>query len=166
MLRTPVVLAFAALLAACGSETSGEIVTGEGETGEYTIDRASGETSASIETPDGTATMRSGANVPVDLPDGFSLYPGAKVITNTVVDHADNKGNMVTFETGDSPKKVAAYYRKQAEAAGIKVQIDATINGGSMIAGDDGKGLSFSINASETEGTTSAQLMIGRNLAN
>ena len=43
-------------LAACGSETEGEFTTEDGETGEYQIDRATGESSMTVETDDGTRT--------------------------------------------------------------------------------------------------------------
>jgi hypothetical protein len=150
-------------LAACGSETSGEFTTEDGETAEYTIDKATGETSMTIESEDGTATLRSGADVPVDLPDGFSLYPGAKVITNTVVNQPDGQGTMVMFETEDAADKVIAHFREQAEAAGFDIQIDARMGESLMIGGErksDGSSLSVTANANEGDATT-GQLIIG-----
>ena len=162
MLRTITIIAAAALASACGSETSGEFTTDDGGSGEYSVDRSTGETTATIETADGTATMRSGANVPVDLPDGFTLYPGASVISNTVVNHADGSGNMLLIQTDDSPDEVVAHYRSQAEAAGIDIQIEMTVNDGKMIGGEGPDGTTFSLNAStDGEGPTQAQLMIG-----
>lgn len=161
-LRFIPILATASLLAACGSERSGEFTTEDGESGEYTIDTESGETTARIETEDGVATLRSGADVPVDLPNGFTIYPGAKIITNTVVDSAQGSGNMVLMETDASPDNVIAHYRKQAEAAGIEIQMELTVNDGKMIGGEAPGGGVFSLNASnDGEGPTSAQLMIG-----
>jgi hypothetical protein len=150
-------------LGACGSETSGEFTTEDGENAEYTIDKDSGETSMTIKGEDGTATLRSGAEVPVSLPDGFSLYPGAKVITNTVVNQPDGQGTMVMFETGDAADKVIAHFRKQAEEAGFDIQIDANMNGSLMIGGErksDGSTLSVTANAHEGDATT-GQLIIG-----
>jgi len=155
--------AAALLLAACGSETSGEFTTAEGETAEYTIDKATGETTMTLESERGTATLRSGADVPVTLPDGFSLYPGAKVITNTVVDQPDGKGTMVMFETPDPADKVIAHFRKQASEAGFAIQIDANMNGSLMIGGErgaDGSTLSVTANANAGDATT-GQLIIG-----
>ena len=76
---------FALTLAACSSETSGTFEGEDGETGEYTIDSSTGEATATITTEEGTATLRSGASVPVELPAGFTTYPGAEVVSNTVV---------------------------------------------------------------------------------
>lgn len=150
-------------LAACGSETSGEFTTEDGGNAEYTIDEDSGETSMTIKGEDGTATLRSGADVPVDLPDGFSLYPGAKVITNTIVDQPDGKGTMVMFETDAAADKVMAHFRKEAEDAGFNIQIDANMNGSLMIGGErkaDGSTLSVTATQGEDDATT-GQLIIG-----
>ena len=159
------VLASVAALAltACGSETSGEFATEDGGTAEYTIDKATGETSMTIEGEDGTATLRSGADVPVDLPQGFSLYPGAKVITNTVVNQPDGQGTMVMFETGDAAEKVIAHFRKEATDAGFDIQIDARMGESLMIGGErkkDGSTLSVTANTREGDATT-GQLIIG-----
>lgn len=157
---TPLALA----LAACGSETSGTFEGEDGETGEYTIDRSTGETTATIETEDGTATLRSGSNVPVDLPAGFSLYPGASVISNTVVKQgAGGSGTLVSMSSGDSPDKVAAFYKNQAEAAGIEIQMEMITNGAQIIGGQSQDGLTFSIMANpDEEGGTTAQLTVGK----
>ena len=111
----------AVMLAACGSETSGEFTTESGENAEYTINEDSGETSMTIKGEDGEATLRSGADVPVSLPAGFSLYPGSKVVTNTVVNQPDGQGTMVMFETDAAADKVIAHFRDQAKAAGTAV---------------------------------------------
>jgi hypothetical protein len=153
----------ALMLTACGSETSGEFTTDDGETAEYSIDKDSGETSMTVKSADGTATLRSGTDVPIDLPDGFSLYPGAKVLTNTVVNQPDGKGTMVMFETSDAADKVIAHFRKQAEQAGFDIQIDANMNGSLMIGGErkrDGSTLSVTANPIEGDATT-GQLIIG-----
>lgn len=162
-----VVCPCAFMLTACGSERSGEFTTEDGETAQYTIDSETGETSATIKTGDGTATLRSGADVPVDLPGGFSIYPGAKVVTNTVVSHDDGKGNMLMLETADSPDEVVAHYRKQAQAAGIDIQLEMSMNEGKMIGGEGPDGTTFSLNATDDgEGLTQAQLILGQGLGN
>jgi hypothetical protein len=152
----------AVLLAACGgSETSGEFTTDDGKNAEYTIDKESGETSMTIKGEDGEATMRSGANVPVSLPDGFTLFPGSKVVTNTVVDQPDGKGTLVTFEADAPADKVVAHYRDAAKAAGFDIEIEMNTNGTMMIGGgrkaDDA---SISVTATTGEPTT-GQIIIG-----
>jgi uncharacterized lipoprotein len=149
-------------LAACGSETSGEFTTADGETAEYTVDKDSGETSMTVEGPDGTATLRSGAEVPVSLPQGFSLFPGSKVVTNTVVKQADGQGTMVMFETDAAADKVIAHFREQAKSAGFDIQLEMNTNGTMMIGGERKDGSTLSVTASfGDDGKTSGQLIIG-----
>ena len=153
----------AVMLAACGSETSGEFTTESGENAEYTINEDSGETSMTIKGEDGEATLRSGADVPVTLPDGFTLFPGSKVVTNTVVDQPDGKGTMVTFETDAPADKVVAHYRDAAKAAGFDIQLEMTTNGTVMIGGER-KSDESSISVTATTGDDSAttgQIIIG-----
>ena len=148
-------------LAACGSETSGEFTTEDGETAEYTIDKDSGETSMTIKGEDGEATLRSGANVPVSLPDGFSLFPGSKVVTNTVVSQPDGKGTMVTFEADAPAERVVGHYRDAAKAAGFDIQLEMTTNGTMMVGGErKADGSSISVTATGGEPTT-GQIIIG-----
>lgn len=149
-------------LAACGSETSGTIEGEDGETAEYTIDRSSGEMNATITTDEGTATVRSGTDIPVDLPDGFSLYPGATVVNNTTFAQGDAGGSMIMFQSEDSPEEVATFYRKQAEDAGIDIEFEMNANGGRMFGGKDEDGRTVTVNASESDGMTTAQLTVGR----
>lgn len=153
-------------LSGCGRETPGEttIITGEnGEKAELTLDESGGEASMTITGKDGEATFSSGTDVKVTLPEGFSLYPGAKVVTNTVFDQADSKGAMVIFQTGDGADKVIAHFRKQAEEAGFDIQLEANTDGNMMIAGErkrDNSSLSVTASAKDGEATT-GQLMIG-----
>lgn len=126
----------ALMLAACGSETSGEFETADGKNAEYTIDKESGETSMTIEGEDGEASLRAGANVPVSLPDGFTLFPGSKVVHNAVVNQPDGQGTMITFEAGAPADKVVAHYRDAAKAAGFDIQLEMNTNGTQMVAGE------------------------------
>jgi hypothetical protein len=153
--------ALALMLTACGSETSGEFTTADGENAEYTIDKDTGETAMTIEGKDGTATLRSGADVAVALPAGFSLFPGSKVVTNTVVDQPDGKGTMITFEAAAPADTVVAHYRDQAKAAGFDIQLEMNTNGTRMIGGErKGDGASLSVTATGGEPTT-GQIIIG-----
>lgn len=155
--------AAALMLAACGSETSGEFKTEDGKNAEYTIDKQTGETSMTIEGKDGAATLRSGANVPVTLPDGFTLFPGSKVVTNTLVDQPDGKGTLVTFEADAPAEDVVAHYRDAAKAAGFDIQIEINTNGTRMVGGErkaDGSSLSVTATTGD-DGKTAGQLIIG-----
>ena len=157
--------ALALTLTACGSEREGTFTTEEGDTGEYSIDTDTGETSMTIETEDGVATLRAGPDVDAELPGGFSIIDGAEVMSNTVVDAADGKGALVTFNSDKSPEEIADLYRAQAESAGVEIQIETSINGGKMLGGEGPDGLTFSILAypNEEEGGegTLANLTVG-----
>ncbi len=153
-----------ALLAACGSEQSGTITTSDGETAEYRIDEASGETTMTIKTPDGDATMHSGQSVPISLPDGFSLFPGSTVVTNTVVNQPDGAGTMVTFEAGAKAAAIIAHFKAQAEKAGYAIELEATMNETMMLSGKRaGDGASFMVSTGAVvDGKTSGQLVFGK----
>jgi hypothetical protein len=151
-------------LSACSSERSGEFTTEEGDTGSYSVDPDSGETNMTITTDEGTTTLRSGSDVPIDLPLGFSVYPGAEVTSNAVVDHNGGEGSMVIFDTSDSPDDVVSFYREQAEAAGIEIKVDLTINDGRMLGGEGSDGEVFTINVSANEQGANGQLMVGDKL--
>ena len=157
-------LALSILLAACGSQETGTFTGDDGETGQYTIDTQTGETTATIETDDGTATLRSGANVPVDLPAGFTVYPGAEIVSNTVVQQGEGSGSLVTMSTSASPAEVAAHYKAEAEAAGVAIQMEMATNGAQIVGGESEDGLTFSIIASPSEDGTTAQLTVGREM--
>lgn len=148
-------------LSGCGSETSGEFTTEDGKNAEYTIDKATGETSMTVVDENGTATMRAGPSVPVSLPDGFTLFPGSKVVTNAVVDQPDGKGTMITFEADAPADKVVAHYRDAAKAAGFEIQLEMNTNGTMMVGGErKADGSSLSVTATGGEPTT-GQIIIG-----
>ena len=153
-------------LAACGSEKSGSFETSDGQEGEYAVENDGEGMNATVTTPEGTATMQSGENVKADLPDGFTVYPGAKVVSATNVDSPESKGSLLMMETSDSPDKVAAFYRKQAAAAGIKIEMEMTVNGGTMIGGKGPDERVFSLNTTRSDGNndgkTGIQLTVGQ----
>jgi hypothetical protein len=110
---------------------------------------------------DGDATLRAGANVPVTLPDGFSLFPGTKVISNAVVSQPDGQGTMIQFEADAPADKVIAHYREQAKAAGFAIELEMNTNGTQMIAGQR-KDDSASLSVTATSGDmTTGQIIIG-----
>jgi len=166
---TSIACASVLALSACGSERSGTITNEDGETVNYSVDGdGSDETTMRITGPDGEEVVsRSGTGVDVDLPDGFTMYPGAKVVSNTTVSNSEEgSGSMIMFESDDSPKEITQFYRAQAEKADITIQIDADMNGNQMIAGEnETSGTSFMVTASrEDSEVTTAQMMIGSKL--
>lgn len=162
MHRIAIAAASGLLLAGCGSETSGTIEDEDGvERGSYDIDNSTGETTATFETEDGTLRVNSGADVSADLPDGWSLYPGANVVSATNASMGEGKGTMVIFETDDSPEEVTAYYREQAEENDIAIEMEMNTSESRMIAGSSEDGKSLTVNAGQQDGKTVAQLMVG-----
>ncbi|MBX7482496.1 hypothetical protein [Qipengyuania qiaonensis] len=131
----------------------------------YDIDSATGETRARHTDGDGTTTiMRSGAKVPVRLPAGFALYPDVKVTDNTWVEQSDGLLVLLDFESDASVEDLVAYYREQADTAGIEVATSLQTGPMTMIGGENGDGTSFSLTATRGGELTKAQLSISHGL--
>lgn len=160
-MRLALALALGLALAACGSEQSGTFDDGEGGEGSYRVDTENGITTSEITTEDGTARMESGTGVKAKLPDGFSIMPGANVVSSSNITTEQGSGSMTMMEIAKPADEVVAFYRKQAEAAGIKIQLEMNSDGTRMIGGEGRDNVAFSLTASETDGKTSAQLMVG-----
>ena len=136
-------IAAASVLAACGSDApDAEAV----EEGNFTVDPETGDTTSSIITEDGSASFKSGASVDADLPAGFSIYPGAEIVSVTNISRGENKGAMVTMLSDASAAELAAFYREQAQAAGVAIELDMTVDDGIMLGGTGADGLNFSLN--------------------
>jgi len=165
-MRTLLTLSAAALLlTACGSSDEGTIEAEDGETVAYEVDRDGGDTSMRITGEDGQEmVINSGTGSAVDLPDGFSLYPGASVVSTTTMNQGDGQGALVIMQSDSSPEDMVSFYRRQAEAAGVQIQMEMTTNGSMMIGGEGENGQTFSFNASGADGTTTGQLVVGQGL--
>lgn len=171
MIRTVLPLALAAiLLGGCEREEARDDAIAGVRPSNYEIDPARGETRASMQTAEGLTSMRSGENVPVSLPSAFSVYPGAQVINSTQV-RRDREGSseagtgaLIIMRSDASPAEMVQFYREQAQAAGVDVELELETEGGRMIAGKSSDGAEFSFNASRENGGTDAQLMIGAGL--
>lgn len=137
-------------LGACGSGAEGGDSAGSPE----------GVSTMTIDTGEGAVNIVSGANRNIELPPGFSLYPGAAVIASSTVSHEQGSGARVIMSTPASPVQVVEYYRKQARDAGI---IDLTeIAGGNqvMMGGKGEDGTDFTLTAARGEGTTTVTLLV------
>lgn len=158
------VLASALTLAACGSGQEGTITDDEGsQVGSYAT--ANGETTARIKGEDGSVTsMRSGSQVPVSLPDGFSVAEDLTVLNNTNVERGDGRYVMLTMQGPQPVSDVVAHYRKEAEAAGVDINVDVTTGDSTTIAGEGKDGLAFSLMASRSGEVTAVQLTLSRGL--
>jgi len=153
------ILAAAIALAACGSEKSGRFETPDGQKGTFTADTSDGEGSFSIKTQDGEFHAQSGADVKARLPSGFTVYPGAEVVTNTVMKSNQGSNVAVIMSSRDSKDKVVAFYRKQAEAAGVDIKTEIKSGEMTLISGEASSGLIFSLNTTAgDDGVTGIQL--------
>ncbi len=74
---------------------------------------------------------------------------------------------MVSLASEDSPADLVAFYRRQAEAAGVAIELDLQTDALTMIAGEAPDGTHFAFQASGATGQTgetSAQLTLRRGL--
>jgi hypothetical protein len=148
-------------LTACGSENSGTVETPEG-TAEYSASQDGKEGTLTLTGEDGEVKIASGADQNVELPEGFSLYPGSTVVVSSTTSHAEGSGVRVVMSTDASPLQVAEFYRKQARAAGITNLSEATQGSQLNIVGQGDDGTSFTFAAMPGEGATSVTLMINK----
>lgn len=157
-----VLLVPALLLAGCSREKETAVVTADGQEVKITSDDEGKEFNATIETKDGTATITAGQGLKADLPAGFTPYPGAEVVTSAAFGGGNSEATMVSMTTKDAPDKVIAFYRKQAEAAGLTVaSASQTPTSSTIMAGKEG-GASANVTASSTGEGTSITLIVGK----
>ncbi len=95
------------------------------------------------------------------LPQGFTLANGRGGIRDLSVDATPNRSTVVAFATIAPPRAITAYYRREAEAAGMTYagQMDA----GDMLATNfrraDPYPRTFSVNASQRGAFTNVTLV-------
>lgn len=149
-------------LAGCGGPDGSDNAE-NGESVTVPPDSDAPVTEVTITNSDGEKVVQqSGAGVAVDLPDGFTLYPGAKVITNTTTDAgADGRQSTVMVESDARPEEIAAFYKSQAEKAGMEIAIDLTFATTSTIAADRLEDATkLTVTASREEGAEATTAMI------
>ncbi len=127
MMRNLAWLIPALLLAACGSSNESEIASGtvtdaDGKTADYSITQSGDgdEGKITIKTDEGEMQFGSGAGN-AKMPEGFTLYPGAKLTGGMNSAAGDKSATMANFEVAGKNADVIAFYRKQAEAQGMKI---------------------------------------------
>ncbi|RIV90497.1 hypothetical protein D2V17_04390 [Aurantiacibacter xanthus] len=161
-MRAVVISAAVLALAACGSDDSNTIETEDGDI-TYTVDEDSGKTVTTVTNAEGeTVKVQSGEGAAANLPDGFTLYPGARVVSSTNVSSGGSNGALVELESPAKAEEIVAFYRKEAEAAGIEIKMEMKANEAQIVSGESPDGLVFSINAApRDEGGSRATLTIG-----
>jgi hypothetical protein len=164
MMMRLAIAGLAILLASCGSEKSGTVETEDG-TVAYDVTKDGDQAAVSVTGPDGEKVrMQSGAGAEVDLLPGFTIPDGAEVLSNTTINQNDGQGILVSLKSSAAPAELVEHYRKEAEAAGVKMQMQNKTGDTQMIGGQNDKGLSFSFTASKDGSGSTGQLMLGMEL--
>lgn len=149
------------------SETRGEVearTVGGFALGSYSVDLEIGETRAVVNNEDGTTTLRAGERLVPRLLPGFTIYPGAEIRNTVQVGRGEGIGVIVSLASEDPPADLVAFYRQQAQAAGVAIRIEMTAGTMATIAGEAPDGTAFSFQASGGTGETTAQLTVRRGL--
>ena len=162
MTRISLLLGSALVLAACGSESTtdeSDIHASIEQTGE------DGAMTAQIRGDNGqTIDIASDPSAPVNLPDGFTLYPNAKVTSNTSMAMGGGNAAIISFDSASAPQDIVAHYRAEAEAAGIPVTAEVSAGDTRSIAGDAENGDSFQLSVEPSGEGSTATLMVGRDM--
>lgn len=144
----------ALLLAACGSGDSGD---GDG----YSADEGGDATySGSLGDDENNVDIRAGGDIEVDLPSGYSVYPGAKVVTSMATNTVAGKGKTLIMESDDAASKVVTFYRGQAESAGVEISTEIASSDTNMISGKTPDNQVFNLVVNDSDGTSTIQLSI------
>lgn len=148
-------LAVAAVsLGACGKKEESDKPTVTATTGGYTVKSNDGSA---------TFTTGSGAAKGANLPAFAAVYPGGQVQSSAAgIGDDKTNGGMVVFTTTDTPDKVLAFYRVQAQASGLKTQLDADMGAAKQFAAnDEATGRVLQIIVSAASGASQVQLIWG-----
>ena len=108
--------------------------------------------------------MRSGRDVPLLLPPGFSLYPEAEVTNNTRVERADGVLLSLDFTSADAPEQLIEYYRAEGEAARYAIETRLDAGPTRIISGQAPNGDTLALLAVREGATTKAHLSISSGL--
>ncbi|EDL48584.1 hypothetical protein [Erythrobacter sp. SD-21] len=130
--------------------------------GSYDIDPETGEIRAThTDTTGLTTTMRAGEKVEARYPAPFTGYPGAKVTNTTRVEQGENLFVTIEFTTPDAREKVVAFYRAQAEEAGIDPEIEVSGGQTTTLGGENARGgASFALQVTRVGEETQGQISV------
>lgn len=150
--------AAALLLTACGAKSEQEVASGTytdpatGKTADYKVTQsAEGEDgNVTIKTADGELNFGGGA-ANAKLPAGFTLYPGAKITGGMAAKSKDGESGMTSFEVQGQAADVIAHFKKQAEAAGLKVTSEVKAGEMMMLSAEKGDGGKHDVQVTATQ---------------
>ena len=133
-------ITLAAVLGSCSDS--------QDDSGSYSIDAQTGQLSAEMGIDDGMAELYSGTVLQDHLPDGFTMFPDAELLSNTIFERGDSNACFLSLQSDASPAQLAAHYRREAEAVGLNVTLSMSLPDSEMLVAEDGQGRRFSFEAS------------------
>jgi hypothetical protein len=155
MRRVLVSLSILALVAASCDNLKGD--------GTESSQSSEGGKVTTVKTPGGDVTIAEGKAALPTMPDYGSVYPGAKVLTSFSARGAMGAGDTVSMSTPDDAEKILSYYKKQFEAAGLKILMESRTGELLILAAQDEKqnrGVQVTITPTSEAGHT-IQLVVG-----
>ena len=143
------------LLAACQKR---EYTGPNGE--KVVVDR--GSNSVKVTSKDGSAVYSGGAGtvVPDTFPKDVPIYAGARVTGAVSGAQQGSSGQMVTFETSDSPEKVIDFYKGQLSGWKNSMEM-ASGNGKMLVLVSPDQKRTVTVTATPGGGKTSVSLTVG-----
>ena len=158
-------IAALSLLAACSASEDEQPREDTQPKGHYVVDPETGATRASITNEDGTTILRTrdgGEGAEAELPRGFTVYPDADIRSTVTVGRGERRSVTMTLASDASPEDMIAFYRAQAEGAGVTVDVQLATDTLSMIGGMAEDGTRFTFQAAREDSGTVGQLTVGQ----
>lgn len=157
-IRSSLCAAFAAatlLLAGCGSKSETEVASGTytdpetGKTADYRISSSDdGENGkVTIKTDDGEVQFGGEAK----LPAGLTPFPGSKMTGGFAGASEGKQGGLASFEVKGKAADVIGHYRRQIEAAGLKVKSEMNAEDTMIISAEKPDDANTSIQVTTTQ---------------
>lgn len=162
------ILTGALALAACGGadDNTTTIETQDGKV-QLNVDDAGEAASYTITTDEGVMTAQSGGAANVRLPAGYSLYPGANVVSQSSIKTGEGSSLNVAMEAAGGGNQIVDFYRKQATAAGVEIESEIKTGEMQIISGKDKAGLTFSLSVFPgSDGKSTATLTLVQDQGN
>lgn len=167
MRRMLIPLAATALLIGCGGKEERTVYAdAEGNKAVVTTDRQDPQAGeVRISGKDGDMVIKTGKSTEA-LPFGLQLMPGSEVVSSFSASGAGGAGGkpgagaMVSTTTSASPADAIAFYRRQIEAKGIRIESNVTMNQMVMIGGKAPDGGGFQLMALPGEGEQAGRTMV------
>ena len=123
-------------------------------------DPRSGQTRMRVGVGEDAVHLQSGVTLPVELPDGITVFPGASVTSHSRVLRGGRVRTLIAFTTPQPLPEVILFYRQQVKEADIALAVDLTSQDRASLAGK-GPELDFALALRRSGGLTRAELAVG-----